>query len=265
MECSSVGTGLRRASLTIVAPLYRCRSALPTRRYRAPVAEARDDTITTVSEYAGQSRLRISATQLGTRYTASQAKRIVSAWVEFFAAGPTPIEDLEFVTRTPKRLFAALEGQTQLERLAVKWGDYDDLRVLAGMRRLVVLRLRGASSVRDLTPVARLTSVRDLEIESLRHARDLSAIGQLTHLQRLVVGGDWMSPRIAHVDSIAFLTNLSGLRRLLLHTVIVDDLDYTPVLALPALEAVRIMATRGMRPSIEELRTQLPWAENENP
>lgn len=55
-------------------------------------------------------------------------------WVEFFRSGPTPITDLTFTTRTPKRLFDALAGQPQLVRLSVKWGDYEDLSPLENMK-----------------------------------------------------------------------------------------------------------------------------------
>lgn len=38
------------------------------------------------------------------------------------------------------------------------------------------------------------------------------------------------------------------------------QLDYTPVLDLPRLRSVRIMATPSMKPSHEDLRRQLPWS-----
>jgi hypothetical protein len=52
------------------------------------------------------------------------------------------------------------------------------------------------------------------------------------------------------------------LQRLLLHTMIVDDLDYSPVLALPALDEVWVMQAHGMRPSYEELTALTPWSVN---
>jgi hypothetical protein len=112
--------------------------------------------ITTVGEYDGSPTVRISGTQLGTEYSANQARKIVDAWCEFFAAGPTPVLELAFTSRTPKRLFASLRGQRQLIALAVKWGDYDDLSPIAGMPDLCELWLGGASSVRTLTPHAEL-------------------------------------------------------------------------------------------------------------
>ena len=69
-----------------------------------------------------------------------------------------------------------------------------------------------------------------------------------------------MTPRIAHVDSISFLRQLPQLEGLLLHTIIVDDLDYTPLLALPRLKSARWMKARGMAPSHEHLKSVLPWS-----
>lgn len=218
--------------------------------------------ITRVSEYDGAARVCIAATQLDGVVSASQARRVVAEWVDFFSAGPSPIQDLAFVTRTPKRLFAALRGQTQLRSLELKWGDYEDLSAIEGMHGLRTLVLAGASGVRTLAPLAGLQAVEVLSVDSLRHVRDLSPIGAMAGVTSLSLGGDWMSLRIAHVDSIAFLPQMPRLRRLLLHTIIVDSLDYSPVLAVPTLEEVRVMPARGMRPTIEELQAAAPWSEN---
>jgi hypothetical protein len=49
------------------------------------------------------------------------------------------------------------------------------------------------------------------------------------------------------------------LEELVLHTTVVDEGDYSPLLALPALRRVRVMATRGMTPTIKGLKSALPW------
>jgi hypothetical protein len=218
-------------------------------------------TITCVAEYRGEAEIAVEATQLAPRYSQSQARRIVGEWEDFFASGPSPIRQLRFVSRTPKRLFEALRAQTQLEALAVKWGDYADLTPLAGMARLRTLHLRGASSVQDLAPLAQLRRVEELLIEGLRRARDLSPIGAMSSVTDLDLGGDWMSPRVAHVHSFGFLRDMPQLRSLVLHTIAADDLDYTPVLALPNLTSVRVMEVRGMRPGIDVLKAKTPWTE----
>jgi hypothetical protein len=215
--------------------------------------------ITSVDQYTGQPSVRIAATQLAPEFSRSAATRIVGEWVEFFSSGTSPIRELEFVSRTPNRLFEALAAQSQLQRLEVKWGDYDDLAPLSRLDALRELRLGGASSLRSLDGLRDLRAVRTLMIDSLRHVRDLGPIARMPALLDLEVGGDWASPRIVHVDSISFLDDLPQLRNLVLHTLIVDDLDYTPLLRLPHLESVRVMKARGMQPEIERLMRVLPW------
>lgn len=213
--------------------------------------------ISRVDEYEGQARVRIAATQLGTDVTPRVARNIVYEWCEFFASGDSRIEDLEFVTRTPARLFDSLAAQTQLRRLRVKWGDYSDLSTLAGFNQLQDLALLGASSVRDVTPLGELVTLRSLEIDSLKHAHNLDALGALIDLERLELGGDWMSIRIAHIDSIGFISRLERLQSLVLHTIVVDDSDYSPLLRHPDLRVARVMETRGMKPTHEALRSAI--------
>lgn len=214
--------------------------------------------LTEASEYDGQHVIAVRCTQLGSDYAATRAKRVVDDWIELFS-GPTPLTDLQFITRTPKRLFAALSGQPQLTRLAVKWGDYADLTPMASMTQLHTLILRGASAVTDLSPLASLSSLEVLALEGFRSIKDPSPLSQLRGLRELEIGGNWTAPKNGHIATIGFLRELRGLEELLLHTVIVDDLDYSPLFDLPSLRGVRVMKTRGMRPDHDELRRRLPW------
>lgn len=84
-------------------------------------------------------------------------------------------------------------------------------------------------------------------------------LGHLVNLTDLELGGDWISPRNAHVSSIAFLRELNKLEKVLLHTLFVDDRDYSALLSLPRLSWVRVMATKGMEPSFDHLKRALPW------
>lgn len=212
-----------------------------------------------VREYEGETSIDLAATQLGSGYSETRKRRIVDEWVDFFGSGPTAIRSLRFLTRTPKRLFAALSAQSQLRALQVKWGDYDDLHVLSGMAGLVSLRLAGASGIRDLRPLAGLQAVETLQIEGLRGVLDASPVGQMRSVTDLELGGDWMTPRNVRITSAAFLARMPQLQRLLLHTLIVDDLDYHPLLSLPNLQRVRVMERRGMTPPKKELVERLPW------
>ena len=184
--------------------------------------------LTEVAEYQGEASIRVSATQLGTGYSAAAARRVVDEWVGFLAAGPSRIRELEFTSRTPRRLFAALAGQPQLRSLTVKWGDYSDLSPLSGLVELRHLALRGASGVHDLCPIGVLHYLESLAVEGFRQIPDLSPLASLQRLTSLELGGNWMTPRNAHVDSIEVLRQLPGLLRVELHTLIVDDKDYSP-------------------------------------
>lgn len=209
-------------------------------------------------EYRGQRSAVIACTQLGSDYTATRARRVVDEWIELLH-GQTSLVELQFSSRTPKRLFAALADQPQLTRLVVKWGDYADLSPLQRMTELRHLELRGAVAVADLTPLACLTGLEKFALEGFRTIVDPSPLGALKALVGLEIGGDWMSPRNGHLATIGFLRHLTALEALLLHTVIVDDLDYSPLLDLPRLQWVRVKKVRGMRPSHEELQRLLPW------
>ena len=61
--------------------------------------------LTEVSEYTGQRAIAVSCTQLGTGFTSSRARRVVGEWIELLSSR-TPLTELRFTTRTPKRLFA---------------------------------------------------------------------------------------------------------------------------------------------------------------
>lgn len=102
-----------------------------------------------------------------------QARKAVDAWVDLLAEDPTAITDLQFLSRTPKRL-AALSGQPQLRRLVVKWGDYEDLSALQSMTELRHLELRGASAVSNLRPLAGLTRLNRLAVEGFAQIDDSS-------------------------------------------------------------------------------------------
>lgn len=218
----------------------------------------KDQTLRRVSEYRGERTIRVACTQLS-GCTAREAKRVVDEWVEFLAQ-PSEVTDLELVTRTPARLFAALEGQPQLVRLSVKWGDYADLRPLSAMSELRHLSLRGASAVADVSALSGLHELESLALEGFRNVSDTTPLSGLKQLRALELGGAWMTPRNGHIGSIKFMRHLVNLEAVLLHTVIVDDLDYTPLLDLPRLRSVRVMKVRGMQPDHEELRRSLPWS-----
>lgn len=209
--------------------------------------------IRTADAYNGESAIFIEATQLYVDRTL--ATRIVREWCEFFAAGPSPIEELGFVSRTPARLWNSLAGQTQLRLLHMKWGDYSDLSVLEQMRGLAELRLGSSPGVTSLEPLARLANLTTLELENTWRVRDYSPLGRIAGLRHLVVrSGDSHAMR---ADSIAFLRELGELETLTWSPTVVS-LDYSPVLDLGRVKKIRLTAKRGMSPSMTDLEWSVP-------
>lgn len=92
-----------------LATLICRRARLSEVRRLSGVKRGKVQVLTEASEYRGQAAVAVSCTQLGTEYTSSRAKRIVDEWIELLGS-PIPLSDLQFTTRTPKRLFAALAG-----------------------------------------------------------------------------------------------------------------------------------------------------------
>lgn len=139
-------------------------------------------------------------------------------------------KSLEF---TDRRLYELrdLAMFKNLESLTLQNTDVDDLSVLSEMQSLKKLVLTGNDYLRDLSPIASLTGLREVnlggqytpvedltlfsgmtELESLRVwplvSTDLSPIAGLTHLKSLIIANRGMS------DGIADISVLSGLKEL---------------------------------------------------
>lgn len=208
------------------------------------------------TDYQGEESISVAATQ-NDNLTRTQARKLVDEWMEFFTSGPKPFTRLEFITRTPRRLFETLAHQTQLEHLEVKWGDYNDLSPIAAMPRLHTLKFQGMPAVKSVAPLTGNASIHTMELRGLRDAHDMSPLGTMTALRDLSLGGDFNSIRIAHIDSLDFLAGLPQLERLFLGCLIVDSKDYTPMMSLPNLTDAWAMECRGMRPPVRELAAQV--------
>ena len=142
--------------------------------------------LTEVSEYRGEASVRVSATQLGTRYSAAAARRIVDEWVGFLAAGPSPIRELDFTSLNPAPSVRGSCGAAQLRSLTVKWGDYSDFVAAHRHGWVAAARFAGASGVHDLTPISVLKiCLGTWAVEGFRDIRDLSPLRKLQHLTSL--------------------------------------------------------------------------------
>jgi hypothetical protein len=174
----------------------------------------------------------------------------IGAWCEFFARGPSEILDLTIRGQTSQRLFDALASQTQLRRLSIEYGPFDDLTRLDGMRDLVDLTLGSATSITSLSPLERHTQLLSLQLHNAKRVHDYSAIGKLVNLKQLSIDG-------GKADSIEFVRSLTDLK-LLIWGLVPADLDYSPLLDLVWVEEISLRVQRGAKPTAIDLEWALP-------
>ncbi|MXV75357.1 hypothetical protein F4Z99_13935, partial [Candidatus Poribacteria bacterium] len=149
-----------------------------------------------------------------------------------------PIRDI-FMVDTPVNDLTGIETLTQLESL-LAWGTLiTDLTPLDGLTKLRSLNFHGAQHIKDLKPLANLTSLTELHLTdnqisdisplaglvSLRHLHlknnqisDISPLEKLTQLQRLGLGQNLIS-------DVSSLTKLIQLKWLGIYNNLISDLS----------------------------------------
>jgi Leucine-rich repeat (LRR) protein len=213
--------------------------------------------ISRVEEYDGRESVMIAATQLESpTVTRSQARRIYHEWLEFFRA-PSPIRHLDLRSRVPQEVLDAVGAQTQLVSLAVKWGPYSDLSAIAGLTALRELNLSGATRVNDLSPLTALPSLRTLALDGVTSVSDPSPLSRLTKLETLAYGNASLgSDALVKIADLEWLRPLVELRTVYLIGVKVARPDLAPLLALPRLESIGLSMRREFRHQARELAGQ---------
>lgn len=181
----------------------------------------------------------------------------LTAWCDFFSQGPSEILDLSIIGRSSQRVVDSLGAQTQLRRLSIEWGPFDDLGKLARLRELADLRLASATSLRSLEPLRDHPQLIALELGNAKRITDYSPIGALVGLRQL----DLWSPTRA--ESIDFVRSLRELRHVLWRLA-PRDLDYSPLLSLTWVEDMAVSTLRGSTPSLVDLEWALPGIQRRN-
>lgn len=212
-----------------------------------------------VDQYAGQSEVRVQATQLDT-YEPSAARRrsIYAEWVEFLATAETSIAELEFVSRVPQDLLDAVVGQRGLRKLFVKWGRYRDLSALSTLPRLEDLALLGATSVESLEPLASMPTLSKLTVSEAKEP-STAVLARLVGLRELCVGNAYPgSDRGVVLPDLRWVLPLIELKRLDLPGTRILDPDLSPLLELPGLEMLRLPLRRSYRKQVFDFASHSP-------
>jgi hypothetical protein len=167
-------------------------------------------------------------------------------------------EALEEVSAIRPRLatLRAFAKWTRLRRLTLTGSG---VRSLAGMEALAALEeLRLIMlPVDDLSPLAGLNRLASIELTGLTRAHDLTPLGTLRSLRRLVIARAGIEYRdIVHVNSLRPLAAAAALEELTLQAAVVDDGDLGPLADLPKLRQLRLFG--DLERQVEQLRTSRP-------
>lgn len=153
---------------------------------------------------------------------------------------------------------APLAAFQNLESLWLAGANPADLRPLAGLRKLRVLRLEACPRVSDLAPLAGLKDLRVLEVDGCERLTDLTPLTQLPNLSILTLR---RCPAVLDITPLArirslttlalvgmpFVTDLTPLRHLQALTSLdlagcPDLRDLTPLAGIDTLEAVSLQS-----------------------
>ena len=117
---------------------------------------------------------------------------------------------------------AACAGLRQLDlRLDAFANINDNMSSLTSLKQLASLKLYGCSNMENLQPIALMSSLRHLELEEAYSITDISPLGSLEALERLILPGG------SFLGSEACLSSCTLLRHLALHDCQGDDDDLT--------------------------------------
>jgi len=205
------------------------------------------------SQYKGTRRATIRVSQLASDGVVkpSEEKRIEADWIEFLSQRPTRVVDLTIWSRVKQEVVDALSGQSQLQKLNLKWGRYSDLTTIGHLLRLSELELGGAKNVADLKPLSGLTSLRKLVVSESHEVTDLSPISHLTGLTSLTYGNTYPgSDKTVHIQSLDWIEPLVNLRHLRLPGTNLAGLDLAVLARLPKLKTLSVPVRARQRAQI---------------
>jgi Leucine-rich repeat (LRR) protein len=203
-----------------------------------PVELGSDRYIKERSEYRNQKVLGLACTTLGQARPASEQKRIVEEWCEFFEQ-PNPVRNLALRRQVSQRLFDAVCHIRALNQLHVKWGPVTDLSALRNVRELTGLSL-GTTSVTDLSPITALPQLTHLQLDNLKRVVDFKELVACRKLEFLNIEGYPQGPQKVKVKDLRFLRGLTNLKALRIGFAQVKEFDVDDLMNLKNLEYLEL-------------------------
>ncbi|MFY2765245.1 hypothetical protein [Arenimonas sp. MALMAid1274] len=197
----------------------------PQRRFPPPSVRDPD-------AYDGGDRLSLTVTQ--TDLPAARQRDLVRRWCHLLPT-LTGVRTLWFHTKVTQELFEAACGMPGLAGLYIKWSSITSLAPVAGLQALSHFHLGGAPSARDITALASLPRLVDLELRKVAAAADLDFVQGLPGLRALQLAGDTHGGKALKLASLAPLAALVNLEKLQLFALQVEDGSLDALAMLPAL------------------------------
>ncbi len=109
-------------------------------------------------------------------------------------------------------LFEALCRMPHLECLQIKWSNVRDISAIGNLRHLRYLYFGSSTRIESIESLAKLPSLRLLEIENFKLIADFSPLTGLTALESLAVTGSmWARQDVGALETFAQMTWLQSL------------------------------------------------------
>ena len=164
-------------------------------------------------EYDGQEVCKFCCTQ-HTMVSDYKQKKITEEWVDFLTGNKLPLQEVQFCTKTPEKIFKAICTQESIESLRFKWLGCKDINDIANLKNLKSLFIECGSSIEDLSPIAELENLEVLILGSTVKITDYTPLGKLKNLKVLGICSYQTRDDVLTMSSDEFIKDLTGLEYL---------------------------------------------------
>lgn len=151
--------------------------------------------------------------------------------------------------------FAEICNMQSLEYLNLQTVTVEDLSPLAGLSNLKALQLDSIRKAGDFAFLKSMTHLRGLYLTNVKHMPDMEFFSDMHHVRRLGIEGS-INTKVK-ISSLAPLAGLWSLEELYMASVTLSDKDLTPLARCPNLKVLQC-ARFAPKKSFEELRAAMP-------
>ena len=145
--------------------------------------------------------------------TEPEKKKLIKRWCDILP-GLDRVQTLWLHSRVPQRLFDAACQMRTLEALWIHSSSVKDLTPLCQVESLRFLNIGSSPQIRSIDPLATMTGLKWLQLENLKLITDLGPLAGLEGLDGLGFSGSlWLTQEVKTLKPLAGLTALKWLFR----------------------------------------------------